>query len=101
MSVTVSLPLFGSPGQEIEAGPAVQGRHLRDLATQLHERLHKAADLLDRLRESGWSTHLGQNDVLLSHPDVRTQDEAVRRLQALGVDSQAFLIFEDVEDDEP
>jgi hypothetical protein len=100
MSVTVSLPLFGSPGQEIEPGAALQGRHLRTLATQLHDRLHKAADLLDRLRDGGWSTHLGENDILLHHPAVRTQEDALRELQAQGIDPQDVLIFEDVEEDD-
>lgn len=100
MGVTVSLPLFGNPGQEMEPGPAVRGRHLRELATGLHDRLLGAADLVDKLGEAGWSAQLGQNDVLFHRGDVRTREEAVAQLQALGIDPKELLIFEDVEEDE-
>ena len=41
MGVTVCLPLFGNPGQELEEGTAVKGQHLRNLAAELQDRLQK------------------------------------------------------------
>ena len=84
MGVTVSLPLFGNPGRELEEGEPIQGRHLRNLANDLNERLLKAADLIDKLTLDGWLTQVVMFDVLLHHDDVQTQDQAVARLHALG-----------------
>jgi hypothetical protein len=100
MGVTVCLPLFGNPGQELEEGSAVRGQQLHDLAGQLHDRLGRAADILDRLAAAGWSSRLAMYDVILLHPDVSTAAAAVRRLQALGLDPAEFMIVEDVEEDE-
>jgi hypothetical protein len=100
MAVTVSLPLFGNPGHELEEGAAVKGQQLRDLAGQLHERLGRAADTLDKLAAAGWSSRLAMYEALLLHPDVSTRDEAVHRLRALGLDPDEFMIIEDVEEDE-
>jgi len=99
MGVTVSLPLFGNPGRELEEGDPVRGRQLRDLARDLQERLDRAADLVDQLVLDGWTTAAAQFDVLLLHRDVQTQDQAVKRLRALGIDPEALMIVEDVEDD--
>jgi hypothetical protein len=100
MAVTVCLPLFGNPGHELEEGAAVRGQQLRDLAEQLHERLVRAADTLDRLAAAGWSSRLAMYEVILLHPDVPTREEAVRRLQGLGLDPAEFMIVEDIEEEE-
>jgi hypothetical protein len=99
MGVTISLPLFASPGQELEEAALVQGRHLRELAADLHERLLRAADALDRLGAAGWECRAALYDILLSHPGVQTEAEAVARLGALGVNPEELLIVEDVEED--
>jgi hypothetical protein len=100
MGVTVSLPLFGNPGRELEEGEPIRGRQLRELAESLHERLLRAAELIDRMVLDGWLTQTAMFDVLLHHPEVQTQEQAVTRLRALGADPEAFLIVEDVEEDE-
>jgi hypothetical protein len=101
MAVTVSLPLFGNPGRELEEGEPIRGRQLRDLAADLHERLLRAADLVDRLALDGWVTQVAMFDVLLQHRDVQTREQVVTRLRALGADPEAFLIVEDVEEEDP
>jgi hypothetical protein len=100
MGVTVSLPLFGNPGRELEEGEPIRGRQLRNLAEDLHQRLLGAAELIDRLALDGWLTQTAMFDVLLHHPEVQTQEQAVARLRALGADPDAFLIVEDVEEEE-
>jgi hypothetical protein len=100
MPVTVSLPLFANPGHELEEGAAVKGQQVRDLADRLHERLGRAADTLDRLATAGWSSRLAMYEVLLLHPEVSTREEAVRGLQALGLDPEEFMIIEDVEEEQ-
>ena len=101
MGVTVSLPLFGNPGRELEEGEPIQGRQLRKLAADLHERLLQAADLLDTLALDGWITKVALFDVLLQHPQVQTQEQAAARLRALGANLETFLIVEDPEEEDP
>jgi hypothetical protein len=100
MGVVICLPLFGPPGRELEEGAPLKGKPLRDLAAELSDRLHKAADTLDRLTAAGWHTQLAMYDVLLSQPGVETRDEAVRRLTALGVNTEELMILEEEAEDE-
>jgi hypothetical protein len=100
MGVTVCLPLFGPPGRELEEGKALNGQQLRNLATELHERLHKAALTLDRLAAAGWSSRVAIYDVILSRPGVETKEVAVRILSELGLAVEEFIIVEDVEDED-
>jgi hypothetical protein len=101
MGVVVSLPLFGNPGRELEEGAPLRGQQLRELATSLTERLARAADVVDRLVDSGWSARTALFDVLLYHPRVGTAEEAVRGMRDLGIDPEAFIIMEDVDEDDP
>ena len=100
MGVTVSLPLFGEPGRELEQGSALNGRQLRELATALQERLDKAAATLDTLATAGWSAHVALFDALLHHPLIGTREDAELRLRAVGVDPEGLIIIEDVEDED-
>jgi hypothetical protein len=100
MGVVICLPLFGPPGRELEEGDAIQGPRLRQLATELNDRLQRAADTLDRLTANGWSAKVAIYDVMLSQPGVETQEEAARRLRALGVAPEDLLIIEEVEDED-
>jgi hypothetical protein len=100
MGVTVCLPLFGNPGQELEEGAPVKGQHLRSLAAELQERLLKAAAMLDQLALAGWSSRLAMFDVILLHREVQTRDEALSRLQALGIDPEELMILEDIEEED-
>jgi Mn-dependent DtxR family transcriptional regulator len=100
MGVTVCLPLFGPPSRELEEGAALGGQQLRNLATKLHERLHKAAEMLDRLAAAGWTTRVAMYDVILTQPGVETKEDAIRRLAELGIATEELIIMEDVEEDE-
>ncbi|MCI0461358.1 MAG: hypothetical protein L0Z62_30790 [Gemmataceae bacterium] len=100
MAVVISLPLFGPPGRELEEGTLLQSRQLRDLAAELHDRLLKTADTLDKLKADGWSARVAMYDALLAAPGVETQDEAVRRLGALGINPDELMIIEEVEEED-
>jgi hypothetical protein len=100
MAVTVCLPLFGSPGHELEEGSTVKAQQLRDLADRLAERLRKAADTLDKLTAAGWSGHLGMYDIILVGTNLSTREEAVQQLQAMGLNPDDFMILEDVEEED-
>src|SRR5947209_1883125 len=100
MSVIVSLPLLGPLGQELEEGSAVQGRQLRTLGKDLQARLERAAETLDRLTADGWAARVALYDVLLTRKGVETQEDAVGRLTALGVNPEDLLIIEEVEEED-
>jgi hypothetical protein len=100
MGVTVSLPLFGEPGRELEQGSSLTGRQLRELAAGLHERLDKAAADLDALTAAGWTAQVALFDAILYHPQIATRADAEERLRALGVDPEKLIIVEDVDEEE-
>ena len=100
MAVVICLPLFGPPGRELEEEGAIQGKRLRQLATELTDRLQRAADTLDRLTANGWSAKVAMYDVMLSQAGVETPEEAARRLRELGVAPEDLLIIEEVEDED-
>ena len=100
MGVIVCLPLFGNPGQELEEGSPVKARQLRELGTELTERLQQAADTLDRLEVAGWTAQMAMYDLMLAHDQAGTRAEAEARLRAAGVDPETLMIVEDVEEEE-
>jgi hypothetical protein len=100
MAVVISLPLFGPLGHELEEGSAVRGRQLRDLGADLQTRLQRAADTLDRLAADGWDARVALYDVLFSRAGVETQEEAVRKLTALGVNPEELMIVEEIEEED-
>jgi hypothetical protein len=100
MGVTICLPLFGPPGRELEEGGDIKGVQLRKLATELHERLNKAAETLEKLHTAGWSARVAMYDVILTRLGVETKEEAERRLGELGLVVEDFIVLEDVEDEE-
>jgi hypothetical protein len=100
MGVTVCLPLFGNPGQELEEGALAKSKELRELGDALRERLTQTADALDRLTADGWSGSYAMHDIILHHPRVATRAQAEERLRAVGIDPAQLLIVEDVEEDD-
>ena len=100
MGVTVCLPLFGNPGHELEEGAKATSQELRTLADGLRERLIQCADALDKLTADGWSAQVAMFDLIVTHPHVATKEQAVQRLQSLGIDPEPYLIIEDVEEEE-
>src|SRR5579871_3623411 len=100
MGVTICLPLFGPPGRELEEGSDVKGLQLRKLGADLQERLGKAADMLEKLHDAGWSARVALYDVILARQGVQTKEEAEGRLRELSLSVEEFIIIEDVEEEE-
>jgi hypothetical protein len=100
MGVTVCMPLFGNPGRELEEGTAIQGKELRQLADALAERLRQEADALDKLAADGWANKVAMFDLILTHRQVATREQAEARLRAVGIDPEQMLIVEDVAEDD-
>jgi hypothetical protein len=100
MGVTISMPLFGNPGHELEEGAGARSADLRELGENLKARLDRAADDLDKLTADGWGSRVAMFDLLLWHSGVSTREAAEQRLRAIGVDNEQMMIVEDVEEEE-
>jgi hypothetical protein len=96
------LSLFGKPGQELEEGEEVTDRQLRALGDDLRNRLHEAAEIVEKLTGAGWEAQMTLYDVMLSHPYVTTEAQARDKLEDLGIDPESVFIEEwnDEEEDE-
>jgi hypothetical protein len=94
MAVTLILPLFGKPGQELNEGGEVTAQQLRDLADDLRARLREAADIVEKLTAAGWETEMTLYDIMLSHPYVTTEVQAQAKLDDLGIDPERVHIEE-------
>ena len=94
MSVNVFLPLFLKPGDELEEGADITADELRELATDLDDRLQSTASILHKLRRDGWTAQTSLYAVSCAHEDVCTVDEAEARLRQLGIDPGDLTIDE-------
>jgi len=100
MPVNVCLPLFGNPARELGEGAALRGRDLRELGQNLHQRLEKAADMLEKLQAAGWTARVAEFDVMLTRADVQTRESAERLLREADVELEQLIILEEVEEEE-
>jgi hypothetical protein len=99
MAVTVTLFLFGKPGQELNEGGEVTPEELRALGRYLHERLDEVAAIVEKLTGAGWEAQMALYDIFLSHPYINTAAQAEAQLQDLGIDLERVSI-DDWEDEE-
>jgi hypothetical protein len=100
MAVTLSIFLFGKPGQELNEGGEVTPQEVRALARELADRLEHTATTLEKLTGAGWEAEMALYDILLAHPYVRTESEARMRLDDLGIDPEEVAILEFEDEDE-
>lgn len=100
MPVNVSLPLFGNAGHELEEGQPLQPAHLRNLAEEMNQRLIGLADLIDRLKAHGWTATTAMYDAILTHPQVKTRQEAEKILKDAGIDPAQLMILEEIEEND-
>ena len=100
MAVTITLFLFGKPGQELNEGGDITPRELRELGDDLKARMDETATLLEKLTGAGWEAQMGLYDVMLSHPYLRTQIEAEAKLLDMGIDPEKVCLDEWPDEDE-
>jgi hypothetical protein len=102
MAVVLTVTLFGKPGQELDEGGEVTAGQLRALGLDLHERLDKAATLVEKLTAAGWEAQMALYHISLAHPYIHTATQAEEKLLDLGIDPEDIDIdeWEDEEDEE-
>jgi hypothetical protein len=101
MAVHVSLFLFSKPAHELDKeGEEITGADVRALAEEMHQRLLKTAEAIEKLTAHGWEATMMLYDVALSHPYINTEAEARDRIADLGLDPEhfCFMEFEDEEE---
>ena len=100
MAVSIMLHLFGKPAWELNReGEAVEAAELRQLASELHDRLEAAADALERLTGKGWESMLTLYDVTFCHPYIYTEADAREKIADLGLDPDNFSYLESDEEE--
>src|ERR671937_2248609 len=100
MAVSLTLYLFGKPGQELPEGEEGTAQDLRALGESLQARLTEAADLVEKLTGAGWEVQMGLYDVFFSHPYIETAAQAEAKLQDLGIDPDRISIDEWEDEDD-
>jgi hypothetical protein len=100
MSVSLSLFLYGKPGQELDEGGEVTPAELRALGKELHARLEQAADIVEKLGNAGWEIQMGLYDIFMSHPYLNTVAAVEEKLQDLGINPEDVCIDEWPDEDE-
>jgi len=100
MAVTLMVPLFGKPGQEIPEGSEVTAQELRALGQDLQARLQEAADVVEKLTGAGWEAQMLLYDICLSHPYMQTAVQAEEKLHDLGINPESVIIDEWPDEDE-
>src|SRR4051794_31774496 len=76
----LAIHLFSLPGYELQDYD-LSGAGVRAFASDLAGRLCSAAVLIDKLQADGWLLTVFKSNLEARHPEVRTHDEAVRRLR--------------------
>jgi hypothetical protein len=92
--VSVVLPLFSKPGQELNEGAPLTPKQLRDLGPDPHARLDKAAGLVETLAGAGWDALMSLSHVDLYHPTISSEAQARDHLRQLGIDPEEVAIEE-------
>jgi hypothetical protein len=86
MAVSISIPLFMKPADEIPgSGDFVTEAQLGELAGELHARLMKAASIVGNLHAAGLENSLCMYDVEY-WTDWATPAQAEQQLRKLGID---------------
>jgi hypothetical protein len=98
--VNIHVHLFGKPGWELKEGEEVNADELRALGEDIRERLHEAADIIEKLTGAGWDSQMLLYDICLSNPYVVSAVQAEEKLHDLGIDPEMVHIheWEDEED---
>lgn len=86
----IAIFLFGQPEYEFQEYE-LTGAGMREYASDLGKWLNEVADIVEKLRDDGWRVKVVANNLEATHREVNNCDEAVARLQQLGIDMDAII----------
>ncbi len=85
MYVDIAICLFFLPEVELQEYE-LTGAGLRRYATDLDQRLRDVGAVVDRLRGDGWTVKVVASNLEARHPEVRSYEEALARLNRLQLE---------------
>ena len=85
MYVDIAICLFFPPDVELDEYD-LTGAGIRRYAADLRQRLRGVGAVVDKLRSDGWTVKVVANNLEARHPEVRTYEEAVARLNRLQLE---------------
>ena len=89
MYVDIAICLFFPPDVELDEYD-LTGAGIRRYAADLRQRLRGVGAVVDKLRSDGWTVKVVANNLEARHPEVRTYEEAVSRLNRLDIEEDAI-----------
>jgi hypothetical protein len=84
MKVDIAIYLFMEAAFEMQEVD-ISRKGIREYATQMARFLRRIADLAGVLQRDGWSLKVVRNNLVGTHPEVNTEEDATARLLALGI----------------
>jgi len=93
------LFLFGKPEWEIENLGEASASELREKGEELRERLHRIAEIVEKLEDAGWERAGATPYDIIFYKDI-TAEEAEKELRQLGIDPEEVGLTEIEEEEE-
>jgi len=96
MAAQVSIPLtsisdhFCAATQELPGGQI--GSLLRQVGFLVDKHFLLCADIADTLKKDGWQLRCQSNNVICQHPDIKTPEQALFRIKAIGLDPKNVIV---------
>ena len=98
MGVEVDLFLFGKPEWEMNM-EEVSASEIREKGEELRERLHRIAEIMEKLENAGWERAGASLYSISFYKDIAIED-AKEELRQLGIDPEEVGLMEIEEEDE-
>ncbi|MCW3132040.1 MAG: hypothetical protein N2V73_04925 [Candidatus Methanospirare jalkutatii] len=98
MGVEVDLFLFGKPEWEMNM-EEVSASEIREKGEELKERLHRIAEIMEKLENAGWERAGASLYSISFYKDIAIED-AKEELRQLGIDPEEVGLMEIEEEDE-
>jgi hypothetical protein len=101
MNVSVELPLWGKPGDDLPEGEEITAEELREQAAQMHEHLLEVTEIVEKVASLGWKASVAMYELQLELPEeITTADQAEQKLLDLGIDTSLVQISEWSDEDD-
>jgi hypothetical protein len=87
MYVDIAIHLFGLPEFELQDCD-LTGAGLQEYAADLGQRLAAVGDVVEKLRDDGWTVKVVHSNLEARHSEVNTCAEAGHRLKRLNIEEE-------------
>ncbi len=91
----IDIFLFGKPEWMIDLNKAT-AENLRDLGSEIKERLDKVSFIIEKLENNGWERSAGLYDIFL-YKDI-DMEKVRKELESLGIDEKYISIRDDIDE---